>query len=58
MLYVYSFFKYEEEWEELNIVVENIKELKPLGESFKYISNRNDKHRRFSATETFVKTNK
>lgn len=42
MLYVYSFYRYEEEEEELSTLLESMKEFKPLGEGLKYISNRDD----------------
>ena len=42
MLYLYSFYDYEEEEETLSVELENIKEFKQLGEGMNYISNRND----------------
>lgn len=42
MLYVYSFYNYEEEYEELSAVLDKIKEFKPFGDGFRYISDRDD----------------
>ena len=42
MLYLYSFYDYEEEEETLIVELAKVKEFKQLGEGMNYISNRND----------------